>query len=890
MPPRFHCSAALRAGFALALAFATLPVSTAVIGSSAARAESLDPDSRPQEGVNVSSFAPALKRLQQRLLLQGARARMAHAKALARMSRKQRDQARSGAGVRRRGDANEAGGPQGTGATAPMARIASRAGAAAGRISDVLVNDRAEDAAFANKSVGQAEQMIAVQGSNILVAWNDGIGFVNPANTSTQGYGYSVDGGATYRDGGSPPVPAGWRWASDPLVAVNENTGDFWFCAMVDDNLPMNSYATKNGIALARARFVAGAVQWSTPVLIRSGNNDAILFDKPWLAADSLSGRLYLSYTVIDAVADTIVFQRSSVGGTAWDNPQRLSSDAEAGYVQGSRPAIGPDGEVYVIWYSIGTTSPYADRMRIRRSADQGATFGAVANAASVYSNYGSGAPGFNRGFGVTYPSIAVDRSTGPSRGRVYAAWNESVDFYEAYLGTGGSLTETEPNEGAGTANAFTPGRILNGEIATDTDFDYFSFTGTAGQTVIFYADSVSPGLDMSMRLFCGDGTTRLALSAPGAGWNNFICFTLPVSGTYYLRCAAWQSSTGTYQIYTGLYTPIAKSRARDHRDAFVAWSGDGVTWSTPARVSDSPVGFDDWLPEVAVSGDDADARVGSGRPYCLWYDWRESASSCGGGSNVYLSTSDDHGATWGPAGPLNVTQTDWTSVGSNIMPNQGDYLSLIANQSSLYAAWADGRNGDPDIYGVTIPLLTGIIVDAPAQFEVTPERVTLTWRASALSGLTTTIERRTTTFSDVGQATADGAGEVSFSDTTVSPGVRYTYRLTWLDGGTPRRTGTVVVPVPMAPAAAILYGARPNPASRSQGVFILLSLPDAAPAALELFDVAGRRLARQSVNGIGQHRVNVSEGLSLKSGIYFVRLTHGGRSLTARVPVTPYP
>jgi hypothetical protein len=854
----------------------------AVTGPSVARTGEFDRDSRPAAGTQVSSYAPALKRLQRQLLLQGARQRMARARALTRLARRHPGQALSGSGVRRPGDWNENGGPQGMGARAPMAGMASPAGTAAGLVPDVLVNDRSQDAAFT--SIGQAEQMIAAHGSNILVAWNDGLGLATAPLTSAQGYGYSVDGGATYTDGGSPPVPAGWRWASDPLVTVNEKTGDFWFCAMVDDNFTMN------GIALVKARFDAGAVQWSAPELVRSGNNSSILFDKPWLAADSLSGRLYLSYTVFSAVRDTIVFQRSSVGGTDWDDPLRLSSSAEAGFVQGARPVVGPGGEVYVTWYSIGSVD--ADSMRIRKSTDEGASFGAAVTAASIYSNFGSGAPGFNRGTGVTYPSIAVDRSTGTHRGRVYLAWNESIDFYDSALGTTGSISETETNDSRATADAFAPGKVLRGALSSLSDDDFFRFNGVAGQTVIFFTDSISSTFSLSLRLFCSDGATRLALSAPGKGLTNFICFTLPVSGTYYLRCNSWDKSTGAYRIVTGLDTPTVGERARDHRDVFVAWSDDGTTWSTPARASDSPVGYDDWLPEVAVGGDNTDARVGDGRPYCLWYDWRESPSTCGGGSNVYLSRSDDHGVTWTPVGALNATRTDWTNVDSNIAPNQGDYLSLFANDSSLYAAWADGRNADSDIYAATVPLPATMDVVAPPSVEVTPGRVTLTWHAGALGGLAATIERReiSSDFIAIGQATADGIGNLSFADTTVSPGGHYAYRLTWLDGATQHTTNEIWVDVPEAPASAgfALHGAWPNPASRREGVFISLALPDDVPATIELLDVAGRRLAERPVSGAGPHRVNVSEGMVLKRGIYFVRLTHAGRSLTSRVTVSP--
>jgi hypothetical protein len=103
---------------------------------------------------------------------------------------------------------------------------------------------------------------------------------------------------------------------------------------------------------------------------------------------------------------------------------------------------------------------------------------------------------------------------------------------------------------------------------------------------------------------------------------------------------------------------------------------------------------------------------------------------------------------------------------------------------------------------------------------------------------------------------------------------------------GTPYTTSAVWVDVPVVPPVALaLSGANPV----WPDVLVSLVLPDATPATLELFDVAGRRLARRQVVRAGDHQtVNASEGLTLRSGIYFVRLSQGGRSLTRRVALVP--
>jgi hypothetical protein len=92
-----------------------------------------------------------------------------------------------------------------------------------------------------------------------------------------------------------------------------------------------------------------------------------------------------------------------------------------------------------------------------------------------------------------------------------------------------------------------------------------------------------------------------------------------------------------------------------------------------------------------------------------------------------------------------------------------------------------------------------------------------------------------------------------------------------------------VSVPKPSGALAAFaLHGAVPNPA---RGDFtISFRLPDAAPARIEVFDVAGRRVASEEVGpmGAGAHRVALAAG-GLRGGIYLVRLSRGAAHRTAR-------
>lgn len=89
--------------------------------------------------------------------------------------------------------------------------------------------------------------------------------------------------------------------------------------------------------------------------------------------------------------------------------------------------------------------------------------------------------------------------------------------------------------------------------------------------------------------------------------------------------------------------------------------------------------------------------------------------------------------------------------------------------------------------------------------------------------------------------------------------------------------------PAPRLDLAMRVLGPGPGAAVRLE-----FTLPDASPARLELLDVAGRRLVTRHVGslGAGTHVLDLSEGVALGSGIYFVRLHHAGAEVRARAAV----
>jgi hypothetical protein len=95
-----------------------------------------------------------------------------------------------------------------------------------------------------------------------------------------------------------------------------------------------------------------------------------------------------------------------------------------------------------------------------------------------------------------------------------------------------------------------------------------------------------------------------------------------------------------------------------------------------------------------------------------------------------------------------------------------------------------------------------------------------------------------------------------------------------------------VDVPPPGQVALAI-RGVTPNPAVGGR-LRVEFALRDGSPARLELMDVAGRLLHSRDVGsfGPGTHALDLSAGRVLRPGMYFLRLTQGGREARTRATV----
>ena len=844
--------------------------------------------SEPGPGQTSAEYASRVRESKARaveLMSQGAKRRMQEASRWTAAARaaKRRGLAPPPRGVRQRpAPVNEDGARPSYELDVTARRFATHAAAT------VPTNVRANNTAGDATNTTQSEGSIAAWGNYVMVAWVDGIG------PQYLGYAYSTDGGQTFTDGGTPPVPSGWIWSSDPVLAVNEKTGKFYLCGLVDPT------ASTNGIGVVSASFSGTTLTWGTPVLPRSVNSSNAALDKPWLVADSTSGNLYLTYTTFDGPSgDHIDYQKSTTGGTTWTPAVQISGVADNGRVQGSRPVVGPAGELYATWIAIGTGPE--DHIRLRKSINQGVNWGAEVTPAAIYTNFGTGAPGFNRERGVDLPSIAVDRTTGPDRGRVHLGWTESVNKYDDALNTLGTRVESENNNLAYLADPFTPGQRLRGALSSTSDTDYYSFSATQGTNYLFECDSI-PSTLYTLRVFCGQDTvTRLAFSgdldAP-AGGRGYIIWTAPATGTYFLRMSyVFGGSPGGYRISTGIAS-VGAERSRDARDVFASHSEDGTSWSVPVMVNDAAARYGEYLPEIQVAAD--------GMPCVTWFDWRD--DGCGGRSYQYITRSSDGGAAWAASQRFSDVQNNWTniSLNSNLAPDMGDYSHLCADARHLRPAWTDGRGGSPDVFTARVDTWFDLTA-CQGDLAVAPgSSMRPSWTVTNLNSLfgntygwTLTSQRNWPLVSVGAVATsAGGTGDIDPTiaiPDTAAPGVNRMC-LTVADAkGTRSRSccfhatvQSTPVSVPILASAFDLKAGVPNPATN--GTRIDFSLPDGGLVRLRIYGLRGN-LVRTLADGVRPAGPNSvmwdgrdERGGRAGAGAYFCRLEGFGNVRVQRL------
>jgi hypothetical protein len=364
---------------------------------------------------------------------------------------------------------------------------------------------------------------------------------------------------------------------------------------------------------------------------------------------------------------------RSTNGGASYT--QMLMSPPPGFAASGD--AVGAYGyrNLFLVAATALNVNPVQDSsIIVYRSTDNGASF-----SSPIIVNEGFGTSIYN-----DKPSLRIDTSNGsPFIGHAYVAFTR---YYNNF-----AKTETLFQRSLDQGQTWQAPILLTNQVQGISNFGTSVAIGPTGQVYVGWMQ-YGPGVPQFLMRRSDDGgqtfgpikvisnvvLTNNPLPVPNFEFRVLTIAYLAVDISPFLGegivYAVWQDNrTGTSHIYL--------SRSLDQ----------GETWSSPLQVDDSPVGTQNFLPNVTVSRDSGAVKV-------MYYTNRVTNSLL----DVFVATSNNAGASFGP-------NTRVTSVSFNPnadpslgvpTPSIGDYNDLLIKASGgTVIVWMDTRTGTQNIF-----------------------------------------------------------------------------------------------------------------------------------------------------------------------------------------------
>jgi hypothetical protein len=282
-----------------------------------------------------------------------------------------------------------------------------------------------------------------------------------PCSALGDGYSgtyFSNDGGQTWCCASTDPAHIGtlipgvtrlvggrYDAGGDPAVAFDSRGNVFYAGLGFDRTAPPNTVAVNRGTFDG-----TGTLTWASPVFINATTAPSTLNDKEWIAADwhatsPFRDRVYVSWTRFlfnphngSYVQSPIFFAYSTDHGATFSAPTMISGNVL--YDQGSRPIVGYDGTVSVIFEG-ATRLSTLDAQWIVKSTDGGLTWGKPVKIADVQDVI----PPAN----ASYRDDSFPAAGAAPNGDLYVAWSTQ-------LSDGGGLCPTRTNTGCHLAAVYS--------------------------------------------------------------------------------------------------------------------------------------------------------------------------------------------------------------------------------------------------------------------------------------------------------------------------------------------------------------------------------------------------------------------------------------------------
>jgi BNR repeat-like domain len=270
---------------------------------------------------------------------------------------------------------------------------------------------------------------------------------------------FSNDGGSTWCCTSTDPQHLGtiipginrltggqYDAGGDPSVAFDSRGNVYYAGLGFDRTAPPNTVAVNKGTFDG-----SGRLSWGPPTFINQTTAPSTLNDKEWIAADwhvssPFRDRVYVSWTRFlfnpqngTFVQAPIFFAYSTDGGATFSTPANISGNVL--YDQGSRPIVGPDGTLYVIFEG-STRLATLDSQWIVKSTDGGVSWSKPTKIADVQNVI----PVAN----AAYRDDSFPAGAAAPNGDLYVAWTTQTS------NSTGGLCPTRTNNGCHLAAVYS--------------------------------------------------------------------------------------------------------------------------------------------------------------------------------------------------------------------------------------------------------------------------------------------------------------------------------------------------------------------------------------------------------------------------------------------------
>ncbi len=341
-------------------------------------------------------------------------------------------------------------------------------------------------------AVSPIDDQVIVGSSKVIV----GGGTAGRGDTRVSYY-FSSDGGRSWGTGllGLETPEKTWGRATYPTVASDAN-GRFYLCVLLLDNSSFDS-----GVYVFESTDRGRTFTNPQAVVLDIGHlTNPTRADKCSMTVDAsptsqFKNTVYVVWTSTGANesgqnATVVRLSRRRAGDPMFSQSKAIG---HSGDMRGPSLATGPNGEFYAAWVGMPARS-----LLFNASTDGGDTFlPGLASIDMIVHNYVGNLEGPNAPFYITgldransFPTIDVDRSSGPNRGVVYVAWAETINRRDTDI----FITRITPRAGT-IPDVSLPVRVNNDQGGADQFFPSLSVDPSSGAVeVAFYDRRDDPG------------------------------------------------------------------------------------------------------------------------------------------------------------------------------------------------------------------------------------------------------------------------------------------------------------------------------------------------------------------------------------------------------------